>query len=305
MEKELYHHGIKGMKWGVRRYQNKDGSLTPAGKRRYDDDTTKKKINSINSKTAAKIKKIRAEAKAKAKIAKAEEKAAAKLAKEEAKYKAKNEKPSESKSKSIKDMTDDEIRQKINRIRLEKELSSLQPERVSAGKKFTTSLKDNVIAPAAKDAGRRLLTDFLNKKGAELLGISKKDAEDATAALKKEVEKMNLQKQKNELNKYWEREKAKNAKKNASDDKDDSSKSSSKSGEKQKNETAGKEDKKVYEGEVYGEGTSKGSSPFSKKSHTFVDAEFTDVSMNEVSKNTSLISSGRNYVDEILRIEGS
>ena len=31
---ELYHHGIKGMKWGVRRYQNKDGSLTLAGKKR-------------------------------------------------------------------------------------------------------------------------------------------------------------------------------------------------------------------------------------------------------------------------------
>lgn len=34
---ELYHHGVKGMKWGVRRYQNTDGSLTPAGKRRYYD----------------------------------------------------------------------------------------------------------------------------------------------------------------------------------------------------------------------------------------------------------------------------
>lgn len=32
---ELYHHGIKGQKWGVRRYQNADGSLTAAGKKRY------------------------------------------------------------------------------------------------------------------------------------------------------------------------------------------------------------------------------------------------------------------------------
>lgn len=34
----LMHFGIKGMRWGVRRYQNKDGTLTPAGKRRYADD---------------------------------------------------------------------------------------------------------------------------------------------------------------------------------------------------------------------------------------------------------------------------
>ena len=33
-QNELYHHGIKGMKWGVRRYQNKDGTLTSAGKRK-------------------------------------------------------------------------------------------------------------------------------------------------------------------------------------------------------------------------------------------------------------------------------
>ena len=31
---ELYHYGVKGMKWGVRRYQNKDGSYTNAGKKR-------------------------------------------------------------------------------------------------------------------------------------------------------------------------------------------------------------------------------------------------------------------------------
>ena len=31
---ELYHYGVKGQRWGVRRYQNKDGSLTNAGKKR-------------------------------------------------------------------------------------------------------------------------------------------------------------------------------------------------------------------------------------------------------------------------------
>lgn len=42
---ELYHHGIKGMKWGVRRYQNRDGSLTPEGKKRYDRMSDDAKLN--------------------------------------------------------------------------------------------------------------------------------------------------------------------------------------------------------------------------------------------------------------------
>lgn len=49
-EKYLEHHGIKGMKWGVRRYQNADGSLTAIGrKRRSSDDekVSKKKLKDM------------------------------------------------------------------------------------------------------------------------------------------------------------------------------------------------------------------------------------------------------------------
>ena len=46
----LYHHGVKGQKWGVRRYQNTDGSLTNQGKKRYLSDETKRKL-----KTGAKV----------------------------------------------------------------------------------------------------------------------------------------------------------------------------------------------------------------------------------------------------------
>lgn len=43
----LMHHGVKGMHWGIRRYQNKDGTLTSAGKKRYDTDINgaKQKVN--------------------------------------------------------------------------------------------------------------------------------------------------------------------------------------------------------------------------------------------------------------------
>ena len=65
-DEELSHHGILGQKWGIRRYQNADGSLTAKGKKRYDESETKEKrhlgidkrgnINLIKGKTTKEAK---------------------------------------------------------------------------------------------------------------------------------------------------------------------------------------------------------------------------------------------------------
>lgn len=72
---ELQHHGIRGQKWGQRRYQNKDGSLTPAGQKRY-------------NKEVEKLKKETAKVKAEEQIAANRKKTQSKLDKLEAKKQA-------------------------------------------------------------------------------------------------------------------------------------------------------------------------------------------------------------------------
>ena len=55
-EPELSHHGILGQKWGVRKYQNADGSLTEAGKKRLNRNS--RKLDRLQSKVAKKQAKV-------------------------------------------------------------------------------------------------------------------------------------------------------------------------------------------------------------------------------------------------------
>lgn len=169
---ELTHWGIKGMKWGIRRFQNKDGSLTDAGGKRYNGSDYKPRKSIVEKisdykKTSAKKKQLE-----KARAARAEKK----RAEEEAKAKAEQRKKDvESGKIKAKDMTSDELKDRINRLNDEKRYKQLMEETghnsaiETYGKEFAKKMWDQAIVPAATEAGKELV-----KKA--ILDASKKDA---------------------------------------------------------------------------------------------------------------------------------
>lgn len=171
-DSELYHHGIKGMKWGIRRTREQLGYKTsPKKKKRSPND------ESAVTKTVKKAGKAIGTAASNANAKRKERKEEERRTKE---ARARNEKL---KNKPISDMTDEELRQKIARIQLENQYKALNPKKVSAGEKFAKTVLNDVIAPAAKNAGRQYLEKSLKK----YLGLDEKQV-DELSKLRKEAE---------------------------------------------------------------------------------------------------------------------
>lgn len=151
--KELYHYGKKGMHWGERLYQNKDGSLTPLGRMRYN----------INSSRVASQRKKNLE---KARAAKVEKK----------KNEEERKKQIEAGKIPAKKMTDAELKARIERLDLEKKYKEAvrNTRSYERGKrfidKFTDSTLDKVADNVAADVVAQTLKSFAVKGVNRMIG---------------------------------------------------------------------------------------------------------------------------------------
>ena len=99
---EMYHYGIKGMHWGIRRYQNPDGSLTDAGAKRYTKEINRDDAKYHQSKEDAKMYKKKSEEAS----AKGDTKKAQKFSELSEKNQKNADKYLEDRNKGIKDVAD-------------------------------------------------------------------------------------------------------------------------------------------------------------------------------------------------------
>lgn len=143
---ELRHHGIKGQRWGVRRYQNADGSLTAAGQKRYDRDVAENNMKKKENRAVLKEggdpdRWVREDLERSKKVVDAH----SDLVKEFKKLEQTTTPKTSIKKLDLSKMSDKDLRDQINRKLLEQQYSKLfadtSPSEVSKGR---TMLKDTL-----------------------------------------------------------------------------------------------------------------------------------------------------------------
>lgn len=293
MDNTLCHHGIKGQKWGVRRYQNPDGSLTNAGRKKYGTKTNFERVQAAKKAATVGVKKRKAMEKANARtakeIAKYEKKAGLNESESKSVVKSKSTLKTNSKPKSINEMTNEEIQERIDRINLENRLISLTPQKVSAGKRFVDGVKGAAIS-IAKDKGTKIVSDYIDKQVRDKLGL--KDQKSMSKILQEKAQDYENRQKIDKGQKYFKE--GKYAEKKKHTDSNDSDKNTSKSNTdaNYNNSASNNNDNQKTErwsGTVEGKGTSR----YTKKESPIFDTDYKEM-------NSESINNGQKYINQLL-----
>lgn len=168
MPNELYHWGIKGQRWGFRRFQNEDGSLTPEGELRYNQG--KQKLARGKAAEMYKTKKYKARLALKQEKQKVNDAAA--IAKTAKKEQAKLNAEDRVIRKKPQNMTDEELRNEVNRLAMELDYQkkSWQVERGKKGPGTIDKLDEfferptgRIVAQLGGNIIQQVATQSLNK----------------------------------------------------------------------------------------------------------------------------------------------